>query len=118
MGRVQMYAFKMKRLFLIVMLVTLANATWLMPGHDHPFDQHPGVYQHGEETLELLLDNPIFSRNIKKRTADPKPQDDDPTKPGRFPAQPVRLAFGSQFSSQLQPSFRQFLSGGGFFVPV
>ena len=41
------------------MFVTIANTTWI-PGHDHPFDQHPGVYQHGEETLELLLDNPIF----------------------------------------------------------
>ena len=59
-----------------------------------------------------------FSRNIKKRTADPKPQDDDPTKPGRFQVRPVRPAFGSQFSSQLQPSFRQFLSGRGIIVPV
>merc|ERR1711862_366146 len=89
---VQIYAFKMKRLFLIVMivmLVTIANATWMMPGYDQPLDQHPGFYQHGEDNLELLLDNPTFSRNIKKRNADPRPQDDDPTKPGRFQARPI-----------------------------
>ena len=73
---------------MIVMLVTIANATWMMPGYDQPLDQHPGFYQHGEDNLELLLDNPTFSRNIKKRNADPKPQDDDPTKPGRFQARP------------------------------
>ena len=38
------------------MYVTILKAT-SNPGYQHPFDQHPGFYQHGEENLEFLLDN-------------------------------------------------------------
>ena len=73
---------------------------------DQPLDQHPGFYQHREDNLELLLDNPIFSRNLKKRNADPKPQDDDPTKPGRFQVRPQWTPNNSIIRRPVRPTGR------------